>query len=279
MRKKYIAILLIIVQMFLLLHGCDSSDNEKTDDSKFIWGSELVKYDMYVNNGNIIGFNIPFAYIGNKDNLELISITGENTDKAEVEIFDDTILEFENLEYNRYKLGLLGLIISWEPNINIEIREIKVKINGREENIVLKNPVILKHNENSNSIIEYVSSDVVGSGTDIALTYKIASDENIKVTACELIEPFSINSIDTKVSGRTIQEFPFELKTEEEMLVNIESLIDKDNQYCFLGSNFIIHYENSEGNKEKYMFTLVKQGAGNEETGNVVLKKLVDRGK
>lgn len=274
--KKIFGLLSVI--LFLFIGGCSESKKKGIDnlEDNYIWGTHDVYIDMYVEVGSQRGFNIPFAYTGEKDGIELIAIEGENVKNLEIKIVDDTIEEFNKVKIDEYKLGYLGVIFKLKDNEETTISKIKIKINDNVEEIVLANPIVIKPCINDSYIWERISSDAIICGINNKLLYSISSEKEIKIIEYGLTEPFVMSESTTYINDVENEVYEKEIGVNSDIRFEIISELNEELEYSCLGANFYIKYENEENNEKTYYFTLVQQGASDEDTGEEVLKNILD---
>lgn len=259
--------------MFILIcSGCDDN-NDKTE---FIWGTEYSHADVLVNYKNPIGLCIPYAYSGSYNVIEFVDAEGVNLDKVNIEIFDDTIFNYKDIEVEGYKLGLIGIIVRLKENTDIEINKLTIKVDDVKYDITLANPIKYKAFCNEDDMWASTSADIILTGTECSISYIINANSNIEITGYDLTNPFQ--NFDVKSYYNNIVTNKAQIKMQEKDSFTIEAYgkFNKAQAVSFYQSNVIIYYIDSEGEAQKYIINVGKQGVSNEESVNTMLQLILD---
>lgn len=271
--KRIIGILAIL--MTLLACGCTSEPQNEENGAAYIWGTHNVYVDMNIELGSKCGFNLPFAYKGKRENIELVGVKGKNTEALKLEVRDDTLEVFEKTELEGYKLGYLGVVFSLERDEKVIIEQLDIRINGTLQEIIFDNPVIIQSCSNADYICEKLSADVLLAGINNMLMYTISSSEVIEIIDCGLTGAFEMSEVTTFIDGKEQQLAGKKINENSDIRFELISVVDEKYEYGCLGGNFYIRYLNKENVEKIYYFNLIQQGAGEEMTAMEVLSRVI----
>jgi len=272
--EKRVKIISVFAMIILCMVACKKSPQRKLE--KYIWGTELVNMDTYAEVGEYRGINIPFAYSNGKAEIKFVSADGTNTDAVSVEVMDDTLEDFDRLEYGGYRFGCLGFMCKLLEDKDVTINQMIISINGESETIVFDNPLAIKSHVNENCFSENMTADAVFGATNNSLTYVVTTREKLTITDYGFSGAFSLKEGNTVVNGSKKNVRGTTVDADCKISLNVVTEVDEKNEYGFLSGNFYIEYINEEGKTDRYYFGLIQQGAGNDIDGSIVLKKLVD---
>ena len=272
--KKIIIILGIVIP---LLVGCSSENN--TVKEEYIWGTENVNVDIVVEKGYRYGFNIPFAYVKEKDDIELVSIEGDNTDSLELEVSDDTIDDFDKAKVDNYRLGYLGVIYSLKEDVDVTVESLNININGSYQQIKFEPPLIIRAHTNDTNICEYLASGVLMHGKNNFLTYTLSWEENVKILDCGLTGAFDTEEITVFVDGKQVSARETEVLANTKVQFDLTSRVEDKYEDSCLAGNFFVTYMYASNEEKTYYISLNQQGAGDAKSAQIVLEQIIERDK
>lgn len=264
--------IIIIASMFLI---CFFTGCSKQEEATFIFGTDLCEYNMYITAGTDIGINIPFAYNVSKDDIKLIGLEGENIDISDINFFDDTLDVCNEIEIDGYKLGYFGLIVR-ECKESFTVNELKIEIAGKEENLIFNTPLTIRICDNGDDIYERNTADLIGTGGKNGLLYSFGINNNITVTGYDITGVYIVEEAQISSEGIRISKFPYKIYKDETILFMLETNTNDEDEYKFLGFDFLIEYTNEAGEKCTYYVPVRQQGAGDEESCYNLLKLIVE---
>lgn len=269
---KKIAIIGLIAM--ILLTGCKSET--PVEQESYVWGTENVKVDVVVPMNEQCGVNIPFAYTGGKDNIELVKVKGENVENLKIRVFDDSVDIFDGVEKDGYKMGFLGFIYESDKEIEAVVEGIDISINGIMQEIQFANPFRIRIYNDVSGIYKRTSSDVLMGGLNNALTYIIGSHEKIQVSEYGLTGPFEMVDSTTFVDGKEQQIIGTEIAPNNEVRYQVESRVSEEYDRGCLNGNFYVKFVDEHGQEVTYYSTIIQQGICNKETAEKVLGRVLD---
>lgn len=269
--KKSIVFLLMIFMCFIA--GCGEQE-----EAAFIFGTDLCEYDMYIESGNDIGINFPFAYNVSKEDIKLLGLEGYNIDISEISFFDDTIEPCNGVEINGYKLGFLGLKVEGCKK-SFTINKLNIEIAGKEESLIFDFPLTIHICDNGNEIYERNTADYIGStgAGKNSLMYSFFVNNNVIITGYDMTGPYIVEKADISSGDIEISRLPYEMHKDEGLLFWVDTNTIDEDGYKFLGFNFLVKYTNEEGEECTYYVPVRQQGAGDEESCYNILKLMVEK--
>lgn len=270
--KKLLITLFLVVNIVCFSSGCDKN---KKEEAKFIFGTDFCKYEMYVNTGDNIGINIPFAYNVSKDNINLISVEGENIEASEINFFDDTIEPCNNAEVNGYKLGYFGFIVE-NCQKSFTVNKLNIEIAGHKETIDFETPLVIKICNNGAEMYEGTTADYIGGGGKNRLMYSVFAEEELSITGYSFTGDYIIEETDITVDDKTVIKLPCELRKDKSILFTLNTNTSDEDKYKSMGFNFIVEYTNKAGEEKTFYVVVRQQGAGDDESCKELLKLIVE---
>lgn len=269
---KKIAIIGLIVMILLI--GC--KNEMPVEQESFVWGTDNVKVDVVIPVNGQGGVNIPFAYTGAKDDIELVKVKGENVENLKVEVCDDTPEIFDKVKKDGYTLGYLGFSYESDKEIEAVVEGIDISINGIVQEIQFASPLMIRTYNDVSPVYPKMSTDVLMSGINNSLTYVIGCDEKIQVSEYGLTGPFEMMDSTTSVGGKEQQILGTEIEPNSEVKYEVESTVSEEYEYGCLNGNFYVKLVDEHGQEMTYYHLIIQQGAGNYEAAENVLRRVLD---
>lgn len=269
--KKMLVTILLLLNVICITSGCGKNEKEEAD---FIFGTDLCKYDMYIETGESVGINIPFAYNNSKENIKLLGVEGENIEVSDINFFDDTIEPCNDVEVDGYKLGFFGFIVD-NCNSSFKVNKLHIEIAGQEKTLVFDTPLVIKVSDNSEEMFEGTTADYIGSGGKNRLIYSFIVEKNISITGYSFTGDYIIEEADITVGNKTVTQVPFEVCKDEKLSFSINTNIKNEDKYKFKGFNFVVNYITEEGEEKNFYVDVRQQAAGGAEGCKEVLKLIV----
>lgn len=276
-------LLLWVLLSVMMLTGCGQ---EKSGDT-VIWGEDYTKSNAYLAQGDSCRLTVPFAYKGSALEVELIGVTGENTDKAQVDLNCDKEWDvLQNLEYRGYHLGVCGLQIIPTGMETVSVEEMTVNVNGEICTVHFTDPITYIPCEASEELYIGTSMIMIQTNNPLSMTFGIHAGYPVTLTGYELMGEYEEigdvlypdeggSSCAVTVNGRTLdgnKRISLDAGMEATYHIDVRPL----HPYTFSYNDFVIYYEDENGEEKKYISFFVNQWIKDEDDAMLMLKLLVD---
>lgn len=275
--KRIVSLLMCVV----ILSGCNVNKEEETsanlaEKDEYYFGTFLCEYDMHVYSGGVVGICIPFIYKGGKDNIKLLNVKGENISADKIELFDDTIKSFDEVEKEGYKFGFVSMVIR-DCVKNFKINEVKVEINSNIVDIEFDNQITVNVEEEDTDIFEMTTTDAInGDVKKVAFICSFLANKNIIIDGIEVSEGYKLNDCFYAKNKKEVQ-IPTSMDEEDILYIESDIVIDNSKMYKNGNITLTVNYHTEDGEEKKYYFTMIQQGAGNKQDFEKVIDMIIEK--
>ena len=278
MKHKMIAVTVLLVS--ISLSGCAKAKE------KVIWGEDYTKSNAYLAEGDSCRLVVPFAYTDETAMVELVSVSGTNTDMADIDLNQDSEWDIiQDVEYEGYKLGICGLMITPTGTETVAVDEMVVSVNGENYTVNFTDPITYIPCETSEDIYMGDSMVMLQTNDPLSLTVGIVAAKPVTLTGYEIMgeykeitdvfEPEEGKSCVVQV-GNSKYEGDEEVKLDEGMEASYKINLSPTSQYTFSYNDFVVYYKDEDGNEKKYIACFTNQWIADEDDVTQMLKLLVD---
>lgn len=276
--KKY-RLLLIAVALLLALAGCGSNNQNDIQ-----WDASTVKYDTV--GGKEFGFNINVLTKHPSPAIELVRLTGENTDGLAATIHNDSFEELKELKHRGMYLNLIGLRCE-TSNDFVKIDSMTLKVDSQEIVIPFPHPVIHRVEEKNmvSDALQFLSvPSIIATNTyqETEMTYAFAAEQDVTVTGFQFNRFLKLKNarllINGTEQGALQNQFPLLVKKGQQ--VEIKGFLEFDGQmeysdYDGLYCNAIVSYTTQAGGAQRMEAKLVSQSVSNAEDAVAVIDRIL----
>lgn len=277
--KKAAAVVLI----GLFLVGCTKEEKQ----SQVIWGEHYTRSNAYLLEGESCRLIVPFAYQGEYETVRLVSVTGENAEDAEIDLnYDKEWDALEGCEYQGYYLGIAGLQIVPKGSEKVSVETMTVMLDDEEYTVHFSEPITYIPAEPSEDIGFGTSTLMLSSVGACSLRFDVVAYKDVTLNGYELCGEYKeiadVSDSETEGSscrlvynGKNLNgSEQLELKKGETATYRID--VKPDDPYAFSYNNFIVYYQDQNGEQKSYVFGYLNQWVSGPESAQLLLEMLVD---
>ncbi len=253
---------------------------------KIIWGEDYTKSNAYLADGDSCRLVVPFAYTDESAVVELVSVSGTNTDMADIDLNQDSEWDIiQDVEYKGYKLGICGLMITPTGTETVAVDEMVVSVNGENYTVSFTDPITYIPCEKSEDIFMSTSMMAVQTNDPLTLMVSIGAVNSVTLTGYEIMGEYKeitdpLDPEDGKsciiIVGNSSYEGDTEVELDEGMEATYKINLAPTSEYSFSYNDFIVYYRDENGDDKKYISCFTNQWIGNEDDVTQMLKLLVD---
>lgn len=277
MKKTKFLLVLLTVLLVCGLCSCANQSKEAKSKNQMIFGQDLLDANVIIpSEYQEMKLSIPFACTEKgKQKMSLKKVEGDNISTDEIEVDDFTNDEFRDVNYKGYYLNILGMTITLRERKPFTIHSITVEVSGQEKKLDFAKDLSFDFAEENNDFDCYASADVILADSQYDLAYKLKANTDIKKLSYSITDPYSIEEIRFMMDKNNDESELKNIKKGDSFVADLNISLPGDKKHIWCRNNVVVNYVTKDNKKKTYYFLLMKQGVGEEEDVEEVLKKIV----
>lgn len=277
MRKTKFLLVLLTVLSVCSLCSCANHSKETKIKKEMIFGQDLLDANVVVpSEYPEVKLSIPFACTEKgKQKMSLKKVEGDNILIDEIKAEDFSNDEFRDINYHGYYLNIFGMTITPRVKKSFTIHSITVEVSGQEKKLDFAKDLSFDFIEENKDLDGSAISDVVLADSQYDLSYKLKAKTDIKKISYSVTDPYSIEDVRFMTDKNEVESEPKNMKKGDSLIADITVSLPEDKKHIWCRNNVVVNYVTKDNKQKKYYFLLMKQGVGEEEDVEEVLKLLV----